>query len=134
MAQHSLTVAALVPEELKLAALLHDAAETYVGDMVKPLKALLPAFEAIEERVAEAISQAFGIGTFMHPAIKRADLVALATEKRDLMPRSSEPWLCLQGVQPLPERILPLAPLRAKAAFLDEFDRLTVQVPGTAAA
>ena len=38
VAQHSLIVAGLVPKRLYLAALLHDAAEAYMGDMVKPLK------------------------------------------------------------------------------------------------
>ena len=36
-----------VPEEHRLAALLHDAAEAYLGDMVKPLKNLFPAFSDI---------------------------------------------------------------------------------------
>src|SRR5690606_2723306 len=38
VAQHCLLVAELVPEEHKLAALLHDATEAYVGDLVRPLK------------------------------------------------------------------------------------------------
>ncbi|HQP24038.1 MAG TPA: hypothetical protein PLP16_02645, partial [Smithellaceae bacterium] len=38
VAQHSLYVAGLLPPELKLQGLLHDAPEAYVGDMVSPLK------------------------------------------------------------------------------------------------
>ncbi len=43
VAEHSLHAAALadflcVPDEAKAAVLLHDAAEAYIGDMVKPLK------------------------------------------------------------------------------------------------
>ncbi|MDP3133715.1 MAG: phosphohydrolase, partial [Burkholderiaceae bacterium] len=48
VAQHSLMVADLVPPALRRAALLHDAAEAYLGDMVKPLKALVPDFGHIE--------------------------------------------------------------------------------------
>lgn len=53
-----------------------------------------------------------------HVAIKYADMVALATEKRDLMPNSAEAWSYLAGVAPLPEWIDPLPPAQAKAAFL----------------
>ena len=41
VAQHSLMVADLVADELKLEALMHDAAEAYLGDVVKPLKEAL---------------------------------------------------------------------------------------------
>ena len=121
VAQHSLFVAALVPTRLKLAALLHDAAEAYLGDMVKPLKALFPEFSKLEESVTDLIGERFGVTGFDAPAIKRADLIALATEKRDLMPHSSEPWAALAGVTPVPARIVPMGPQEAKTAFLEHF-------------
>lgn len=122
VAQHSLMVMALVPESERLPALLHDAAEAYLGDMVKPLKNLFPEFSAIEARVMEIIGNRFGVDlTRLHPAIKQADLVALATEKRDLMPHSTEPWTYISGIEPLPEKIVPLSPGDAKSAFLAAF-------------
>lgn len=124
VAQHSLMVSALVPEELKFAALLHDAAEAYLGDMVKPLKVLLPEFAAIEDNVARIIGERFRVDLAHHPVIKRADLVALATEKRDLMPYSVEEWSYLDGVTSLARAIEPLVPEQAKMAFLREFERL----------
>ncbi|MBS1157879.1 MAG: phosphohydrolase [Proteobacteria bacterium] len=125
VAQHSLMVMHLVPEELRLAALLHDAAEAYLGDMVKPLKNLFPEFSRIEAQVMRIIGHRFGV-ELARPdsAIKCADLIALATEKRDLMPHSTETWANLQNVTPLPERIRPLAPMGAKAAFLESFQQL----------
>ena len=81
VAQHSLIVADLVPKRLRLAALLHDAAEAYMGDMVKPLKQLFPMFSDIEAKVMSAIGLRFGVGHFSDKAIKRADLVALAMGK-----------------------------------------------------
>lgn len=47
VAAHSVHVSRLVPPEFALEALLHDAAEAYVGDMVRPLKRGLPAFEEV---------------------------------------------------------------------------------------
>lgn len=124
VAQHSLVVASLVPTDLRLAALLHDAAEAYLGDMVKPLKVLLPEFAAIEEKVSAIIAGAFGIDFSDYGPIKRADLIALATEKRDLMPHSVERWAYLDDIRPLPATIVPMDPAQAKQAFLLEFTRL----------
>lgn len=122
VAQHSLMVMQLVPAPLRLAALLHDAAEAYLGDMVKPLKNLFPEFTAIEARVMQIIGERFAVDLeHLDPAIKVADLIALATEKRDLMPHSTEAWANLRDIRPLPESIRPLTPLDAKSAFLDSF-------------
>jgi 5'-deoxynucleotidase YfbR-like HD superfamily hydrolase len=134
VAQHSLMVAALVPHRLALAALLHDAAEAYLGDMVKPLKHLFPDFSRIEAEVMGIIGARFGVAEFDDRKIKRADLIALATEKRDLMPRSSEPWHTLDGVAPLPTRIEALSPQHSKQKFLSEFERLAGLAKFSAAA
>lgn len=125
VAQHSLLVAELVPPPLRLTALLHDAAEAYVGDIVKPLKNLVPEFEVIERRIAAAVGERFGVELCELPkAVKRADLNALATEKRDLMPRSVEAWPQLQGVAAVPRRIVALGPEAARRAFLERFNAL----------
>ena len=121
VAQHSLIVADLVPKRLRRAALLHDAAEAYMGDMVKPLKQLFPLFSDIEVKVMAAIGLRYGIGNFDDRAIKRADLIALAMEKRDLMPNSTEPWESLKGIVASPLRIMPMSPQEAKASFLAAF-------------
>lgn len=129
VAQHSLVVASLVPPGLRLAALLHDAAEAYLGDMVKPLKVLLPEFAAIEDKVTLIIGEAFGVDFSDYAPIKQADLIALATEKRDLMPHSVERWAYLDLVRALPGTIVPMSPRDAKLAFLDEFARLLGAAP-----
>ena len=125
VAQHSLIVADLVAPRLRLAALLHDAAEAYLGDLVKPLKQLFPLFSTIESTVMDAIAQRFAIADvrdFYSPQIKQADLIALAMEKRDLMPDSCEAWESLRGVIADPKPIVALSPSEAKAAFLAAFD------------
>ena len=72
----------------------------------------------------DVIGERFGVTGFADRAIKRADLIALATEKRDLMPRSCESWSALNGVAPLPARIEPLPPPAAKQAFMAAFRQL----------
>lgn len=130
VAQHSLMVASLVPPELRMAALLHDAAEAYLGDMVKPIKVLLPEFSALEERVSDIIAAFFGIDFSDYAPIKQADLIALATEKRDLMPHSTESWAYLAAISPRPETIITLSPGEAKHQFLQKFHRLKMH-PGS---
>lgn len=126
VAQHSLMVMSLVGEELKLTALLHDAAEAFLGDMVTPLKRMIPGYADIETVVLKTIGDRFGVNlAFMPPDIKRADLIALATERRDLMHRATEPWSCLSGFDPLPDTIKPMGPAAAESAFLDAFNMLT---------
>lgn len=110
VAQHCYLVADLVPAEHQLAALLHDAAEAYVGDLVRPLKHGMREFandhgdeclyDLTERRVWIAICQRFDLDPHLPDCVKHADLVALATEKRDLMPSHPEPWPCLAGIQP----------------------------------
>lgn len=129
IAQHSLIVASLVPPALRLAALLHDAAEAYLGDMVKPLKVLLPEFAALEDQVSAIIAATYGIDFSDYAPIKHADLIALATEKRDLMPHSVERWAYLDDITPLPAIIRALGPQEAKQRFLDEFAILSSAAP-----
>ena len=85
----------------------------------------MPEFSAVEDKVAALIAKAFGVSFRDYAPIKRADLIALATEKRDLMPYSTEDWDYLQGIEPLPEVIRPMSPMEAKVAFLDRYSTLT---------
>jgi hypothetical protein len=120
VAQHCYLVADMVPAEHQLAALLHDATEAYVGDMVRPLKegmrdwahchGLACPYEVTEQRVWEAICERFDLDPALPTSVKHADLVALATEKRDLMPYHPEPWPCLTGIAPHPAYIAPWQP------------------------
>lgn len=86
VAEHSLRVADLVPPELRLQALLHDAAEAYCGDVVRPLKRNLAGYDAMESRIAFAIGEKFGVDLVnLHPLVIQADNEMLAVEFRDLL-------------------------------------------------
>ena len=93
VAEHSVLVAGIAASEgasssAQLAALLHDAHEAYTGDMASPVKwALGSPWEVLEQSQASTVHNAMGVrgAMFSHRSnIKRWDLIALATERRDL--------------------------------------------------
>lgn len=125
VAQHSYAASWLVPFEFALEALLHDAAEAYTKDIPMPLKQLLPDYKAIERRVDAAIRAHFGLPAECSAEVKRADLVLLATERRDLMPRDdAHPWPILEGVQVLKTRVDPISNVTAQRIFMERFIEL----------
>lgn len=105
VAQHSIIVADLVPAEYQLQALLHDATEAYIGDIVRPLKQALPDLRQIEHHIWHAICARFDIDPVLPACIHDADMIALATERRDLMPEHQDEWECLAGTQPMQQFI-----------------------------
>ncbi len=125
VAQHSVQVSWVVSRELAIQGLLHDAAEAYCKDIPSPLKALLPDYKEIEHRVQAAINKRFGLPETINESVKEADLIMLATERRDLMPKHYEEWACLKGVTPLERRIEPMNPYRSYLTFIQRWIELT---------
>ncbi len=130
-ADHSLLVLQLVgddaPPALRLAALLHDGHEAYVGDMTTPMEIALgttvdgayAAVISLKYRLDRAIAMAFGISPdlFTHSAIKAADRLALAIEARQLMDTTTTEWALPALPDPMP--MLPATDqMRAQNHFL----------------
>ena len=104
VAEHSLLVCDIVAStglgcHAQMAALLHDAHEAITGDVATPVKwALGTAWLMFENEHAAAVRAGDHIQSAHathRAAIKRADLIALATERRDLMryvPGINLPW------------------------------------------
>ena len=131
VAQHSVLVARIVEEmgrpELALRALLHDAAEAYIGDVSSPLKKLLPEYRRIEAIVSAAIDRKFGFDGPEPPEVRRADYIALLTEKRDLMPNTGI-WPEYRDIAPRERPASPMEPFRAETLFLNKYHELrTIQ-------
>ncbi|MGV6849665.1 MAG: HD domain-containing protein [Marinibacterium sp.] len=88
VAEHSLLVEALfhriapeAPVKWRLAALLHDAPEYVIGDMISPVKAAVgPSYGALDDRLAAAIHIRFGlpatIPVRVKKQIKKADRIS----------------------------------------------------------
>ena len=131
VAQHSMLVSELVEDPmLRKAALLHDAAEAYIGDVSTPLKRIIePIYKEIESRLEAAIAERFSISCSKHQAVKQADLIALVTEKRDLMIKNDEDadfWPELSLITPHQTKIHPLPPEVACQSYLRVYRRILV--------
>ena len=86
-------------EQLK-AVLMHDASESYLGDMVKPLKLEVHFYNECESKMEDAIGQHFGIDFKKHhDTIKKYDLMMLKAEKEHFWPDDPIQWSCLEDVE-----------------------------------
>ncbi len=120
VAEHSFWVSQIVPEDLALEGLFHDLHEALVGDVPSPFKALLPEYREIERRAWKAVADCYGLPVKLPPAVKRADLVMLATERRHLMPASAASWSAIEGIEPLSIATrLGMPPEQACRLFMD---------------
>ena len=99
VAEHCWHASFLVPANLAFAALMHDAAEAFVGDVTRPLKSLLPAYREIESRIDGVIADRFALADLCrHRLVKEADVRMLAREQQVLMPAHADEWTILSGV------------------------------------
>lgn len=125
VAEHCVLLSYLVPPKHALWALLHDAAEAYVGDMVAPLKRHLPEYKQAELRVMQAIRDRFGLVDECPREVKEADLRIMADEARQVMARPTHPWGSLAGVQPFGVTLHYWSPQIAKTKWFTRFEELT---------
>lgn len=143
--QHSLLVERIVdlscPEATaadRLAALLHDAPEYVIGDLISPFKAVIgEAYKGVEDRLAHAVALRFAIPADSNGArrrmIKGADTVAAYHEAVALAGFAQEearhifgaPAL---GAELLGEHLVPWPTGIVEERFLDRFGTLEAAV------
>jgi len=148
--QHSVLCSEHAPPDLALAALLHDAAEAYCGDIPRPWKKFLwvaptdrieslTRFKQMESSLLDVIFLALDVGPLpgapRWATVAEIDLRMLATEARDLMsPLAGDEWAntfqkapceARYAYNPYPDVIQPWTPAEAKAKFLARWRALT---------
>jgi hypothetical protein len=130
VAQHSVLVSHNVPRRLAKLALLHDAAEAYIGDIATPFKRSLwvacggmTPISSIETRIMDAVKTRFGILEYANDAaeIHFADARALSTEVRDLMSPHDPEWLRWITAEPFAEKVQSWGADSAKTYFLERW-------------
>jgi hypothetical protein len=123
VAEHSILVSDTATG-FEFEALLHDAAEAFLGDITRPLKQMLPEYKRIETEVERAILDRFGVASPLPPQVKQADLRVLAAEQKQIMPEGTDGWVRGQRVEPAPIIVRHLSPEKAKRCFLARFEEL----------
>lgn len=118
-------------ERWRLAALLHDAPEYVIGDLISPFKAAVGIdYKALENRLLAAIHVRFGLPAQLSPElnqlIKRADRASAYFEATQLAGFAPAEALDIfgrpRGLRPV--KLKPLAARDAQLAFLDRFKAL----------
>jgi hypothetical protein len=125
VAEHCVLMSFAVAPEHALWALLHDATEAYLGDMIRPLKRQMPAYRAVEQEVMTAICDRFGLDYECPDEIKAADTRILRDERAALLGPSPQPWLAVEDVEPLGVEVRGWSPARAEMEYLARFAVLT---------
>ncbi len=141
VAQHSVLVVdiaeaidpAISPAE-RLLALLHDAAEYVIGDMISPFKAALGVdYSVFEDRLDRAVRLRFGLPATLEPTlkglIKRADRICAHCEAVQIAGFTTDEAQQFFGPAPpdLAVAINPLSARQAQTEFLDRFHQITAQ-------
>jgi hypothetical protein len=112
-----------------LQALMHDAAEAYCQDLVRPIKEQVQGYAAMEGRIERAIQERFGLRwAGQSPGSKVLDNLILYDEGRALMRDHSwyerfSPGLGTYGII-----IQGMSPVQAELTFLDLFDGLMERI------
>jgi 5'-deoxynucleotidase YfbR-like HD superfamily hydrolase len=133
IAQHELHGSYLVPEENALEFLLHDAAESFVNDMSRPLKhmtAMGDLYRPIEENIQVLVRKKYGLPVIQSPIIHKIDNMMLLAEKKQLMGKAD--WLKM-GIENWEVNtnesanivIQEMAPKEVELKFLKRFKQLT---------
>lgn len=126
VAEHCVLMSYAVSPENALWALLHDATEAYLGDMIRPLKRSMSLYVETEDHLMGVICDRFGLDWGMPGEVRDADARILHDERAALLGPSPRPWnAALEALEPLDVQVMGLAPDMIEALYLARFYELT---------
>jgi uncharacterized protein len=132
IAYHELLGSYRIPREFALEFLLHDAAESYVNDMSRPLKHMTECgkhYRPVEENIQALIRQKYGLPAVQSPIIHEIDNAMLLAEKEQLMPKNKwseeDNTACLVSGHAAKVKIYECQPKHVKKSYLERFHQLT---------
>jgi len=78
-----------LPVWVRLQCLLHDAPEYLLGDMITPVKVLIPGYSTLESGLWAAVARRFNVPAEFHPAVAEIDRLALEVERCHLVAKDA---------------------------------------------
>lgn len=131
VAEHSVLVSRMVSDGNALAGLLHDAGEAYLGDVSRPLKALLPEYKKIEDRVERSIANHFNLDFPFDPEVKDADIRIYWQERQSIANNGLRDKVWHQDLRATRKvEAVGMPPHMAKRMFLSRYKEITEKVKG----
>lgn len=92
VAEHCVLMAHTAPDGLHLAALMHDASEAYLSDVIRPIKRHLQQYVEIEAALERVITRRFCLKWPMPAEVKELDERIIADEQAQVMAPPPVPW------------------------------------------
>lgn len=127
VAEHCVHVSRYCSPENRLWGLMHDAAEAYLCDLIRPVKNCISNYKDHEMRVLSAIGDFLGFSLPIPDEVIEIDNRILVNEKQALM-RSDFPWEC-DSLEPLEGlKIYGYPPPSAEAVFITTYSQITEDV------
>jgi len=124
VAEHCVHASYLVSEDIALHALLHDAAETYMSDVLGPLKKFFPDLKKLEHSLSDGICERFDLDKAQEHEVKHADLLMTAIEKDVAMGPPPIPWPHKLPAAPDTITLEFWSPVEAEKEFLKRYEEI----------
>lgn len=114
VAQHVVLCARLASAKNKKPALFHDGSEGFVLDMPTPIKARMPEYKIIEDKLMSVIAKKFNFQYPFDKEIKEIDRYMLRLEWKEMVEDRNEKFICW-------------TPEQAKDEFLKAYNQILLQ-------
>jgi uncharacterized protein len=104
--------------------LMHDASEAYLADIARPVKKILPDYQALEAKIEGMLAQKFNLIYPFPVWLKELDTRILLDERKMLQPFASYEWAVDKiGVKPLGVKLQCWSPAQAAREYLHRYNQ-----------